>query len=121
LLADAERLESLVELVGASALPDRERVVLLGARLVREAVLQQSALSERDAFCTTEKQLALLEMALEVYDGCLGLLDRGVSATAIEEVDLGTVIRARDTVDPGDAEGIGAIAQAAMRQLDELQ
>ncbi|HYL52834.1 MAG TPA: ATPase, partial [Acidimicrobiia bacterium] len=121
LLADAERLESLVELVGASALPDRERVVLLSARLVREAVLQQSSLSEHDAFCTSEKQVALLEMALDVYDRCLALLGRGVPAASIEEVDLGTVIRARDTVGPGDAEGVHAIAQTALHQLDELQ
>ena len=47
LLADAERLESLVELVGASALPDRERVTLLGARLLRDGVLQQSALERQ--------------------------------------------------------------------------
>ena len=68
LLADADRLESLAELVGANALPDRERIVLLGARLLREGVLQQSALSEHDAFCAPEKQAALLEMALDVYD-----------------------------------------------------
>ena len=45
LLAEADRLGALAELVGAGALPGRERVVLLAGRLLREAVLQQSALS----------------------------------------------------------------------------
>jgi len=121
LLAGADRLASLVELVGASALPDRERVVLLGAQLVREAVLQQSALSEHDAFCAPEKQAALLDMALDVYDGCLALLDRGVSAAAIEEYDLSSVVRARDAVTNDDAEGVRVIAAAAQSGLKELR
>ena len=121
LLAEADRLESLVELVGANALPDRERVVLLGARLVREGVLQQSGLSAHDAFCAPEKQSALLEMALGVYDTCLSLLDRGVTATAIEECDLRAVIRARDTVAPDDVDGIRSIAAKARRVLEGLR
>jgi V/A-type H+-transporting ATPase subunit A len=121
LLAEADRLESLVELVGASALPDRERIVLLGARLVRTGVLQQSGLSDRDAFCGPEKQAALLGMVLDLYDRCLALLDRGVSAAAIEECDLGDVIRARDTVGPDDAAGVRSIAAAAMSDLEALR
>ena len=89
LLAEADRLESLAELVGASALPDRERIVLLGARLLREGVLQQSALSEHDGFCGPDKQAALLEMVLAVYDRFREMLERGVSAATIEEQDLG--------------------------------
>ncbi|MGH3390641.1 MAG: V-type ATP synthase subunit A, partial [Actinomadura sp.] len=41
LLAEADRLTALAELVGAGALADRERVVLLAGRLLREGVLQQ--------------------------------------------------------------------------------
>ena len=67
-----------VELVGLQALPARERMVLLAGRLLREAVLQQSALSANDATCTPAKQAALLELVLAVYDRCLALVDRGV-------------------------------------------
>ncbi len=84
LLAEADRLEAIAQLVGAGSLPDRERVVLLGARLLREAVLQQSALSANDAFCTPAKQAALLELVLTVYDTCAGLVGRGVSVEALE-------------------------------------
>ncbi len=121
LLADAERLQTLVELVGASALPDRERVTLLGARLLRDGVLQQSSLNENDAFCDRSKQRALLEMVLGLYDACLALLDRGISATEIEELDLSAVIRARDTVGPSDAAGVQMIAETARRQLAEMR
>jgi V/A-type H+-transporting ATPase subunit A len=118
LLAEADRLESLAELVGASALPDRERVALLGARLLREGVLQQSALSEHDGFCGPDKQSALLEMVLAVYDRFREMLESGVSATTIEEEDLGDVIRARDTVVGNDADGVRAIGAAVLQRLE---
>lgn len=43
--AEADRLAELVDPVGITALPARERMSVLAGRLVREAVLQQSALS----------------------------------------------------------------------------
>jgi len=121
LLAEADRLQSLAELVGASALPDRERIVLLGARLLREGVLQQSALSEHDAFCAPDKQAALLDMVLDVYDRFRELLARGVSAATIEEQDLSDLIRAHDTVGSDDATGIESIRSATLEQLEAVR
>ena len=121
LFAEADRLEPLVDLVGANALPDRERVTLLGARLLRDGVLEQSALSDNDASSDATKQLALLEMVLGVYDACLALLERSVSATEIEEFDFSTVIRARDTAGPADAAAVEAIAAAVQQQLSAIR
>jgi V/A-type H+-transporting ATPase subunit A len=120
LLAEGDRLASVSELVGISALPDRERMVLLGARLAREAVLQQSALSENDATCSTSKQLALVELVLAVHDATLELADAGVSAATIEALDLSEVVRARDEVGSDDAEGVRTIAKAVQQQLRAL-
>ncbi|MGA7835020.1 MAG: V-type ATP synthase subunit A [Acidimicrobiales bacterium] len=109
LLAEADRLASVVELVGLGALPSRERVVMLTGRLLREGVLQQSALSENDAYCSPEKQSALLDMVLAVYDRCLALLEGGLPASAIEEFDLTAVTRARDETGPDDDAGVNRL------------
>ena len=106
LLAEADRLAPMVELVGLSALPGRERMVMLAGRLLREAVLQQSAQSANDATCTPAKQTALLELVLAVYDRCLALIDDGHRAGVVEEFDLSGVIRVRDEVGPDDAAGV---------------
>jgi V/A-type H+-transporting ATPase subunit A len=99
LLAEADRLGALVELVGAAALPARERVVLLGGRLLREAVLQQSALSPIDAFSPAERTAALTGAVLDVVDDCQVLADRGVPAAVIEEQDFSPLLRAREEAD----------------------
>jgi len=117
LLSNADRLASVAELVGAGALPDRERVVLLAADLLRDAVLVQSAVSPNDAFCGVDKQAALLDGVLRIYDRCLALIAGGVPATLIEEVDISEFARASDEVGPNDAEAVRRIADSMLERL----
>ncbi len=117
LLAEGDRLASVAELVGVGALPDRERMTLLGARLAREAILQQSSLSDNDATCSPAKQAALVGLVLAVYDATLELVSAGVRAATIEAFDLSDAVRARDEVSPDDADGVRAIADAVLQRL----
>jgi V/A-type H+/Na+-transporting ATPase subunit A len=119
-LADADRLQSVVELVGLSGLPADERVVLLAGRLLREAVLQQSALSDKDAMCEPVKASALLGMVLDVLDRCLALVEGGVSPSAVEEVDFSGMTRVRDEVAPDDADGVVRRRDEVLARLDAL-
>jgi V/A-type H+-transporting ATPase subunit A len=117
LLAEADRLSSVVELVGLGALPAHERIVLLTGRLLREAILQQSAMSENDAYCSPAKQAALLDMVLSVHDKCLSLIEGGLPASAVEEIDLSTVTRARDETGPDDAEGVTRLRDEVLARM----
>ncbi|WP_067453158.1 V-type ATP synthase subunit A [Actinomadura macra] len=118
LLAESDRLAALAELVGSSTLPGHERMVLLAGRLLREGVLQQSALSPRDAFCTPERGAALTEAVLAVVDRCQELVGRGVPAGAVEEQDFAPIVRARE--DAATAADIGARREAMLNRLGEL-
>ena len=120
LLAEADRLASLAEIVGTASLPGHERIVLLGGRLLREGVLQQNALSRNDGFCSPEKGAALLDLVLEVVDTCQRLVDRGVAVSVIEETDLSGAVRAREDTGPEDAAGVGARGDAVLRRLGDL-
>ncbi|MDN4483563.1 V-type ATP synthase subunit A [Demequina lignilytica] len=117
-LAEADRLESLAEVIGVSSLPGRERVVVLGGRLLREGVLAQNALHPNDATCADAKGAALLDLVLDVIDACHAAIARGVSATALERVDMGPVIRAAQDGGPEDATAIAATRE---RMLDAIR
>jgi V/A-type H+-transporting ATPase subunit A len=121
LLADADRLSALAELVGVGALPGSERVVMLAGRLLREGVLQQSALSENDAFCSDAKGAALVDAVLTVVDRCQALVESGVPATAIEELDFGPLVRAREECGPDDVEGCRRHLDDMLTSLDALR
>jgi V/A-type H+-transporting ATPase subunit A len=120
LLAEAERLASLAELVGVGAMPGRERVVMLAGRLLREAVLQQSALSENDSFCSAEKSGALVDAVLAVVQRCRELVDGGLPAAAIEEVDFVGLIHVRDAVGPDDVAGVEAERDRMLTLLEAM-
>ncbi|GAB3979441.1 V-type ATP synthase subunit A [Actinoallomurus acanthiterrae] len=110
LLAEADRLALLAELVGAAALPARERVTLLAGRLLREGVLQQSALSPMDAFCGTERAVALTDSVLGVIGRCEALAARGVPAEQVEGNDFSPLLRAKDETANPDAVRVRAEA-----------
>jgi V/A-type H+-transporting ATPase subunit A len=120
LLTDADRIESIAQLVGADSLPGRERITLRTARLLRETVLQQSAALENDQFSSPAKQRALLTLVLEVYDRLIALLDRGVEVAELEAVDLSTVLQARYDTAPDGAAEVERIGRDVMHALEEI-
>jgi V/A-type H+/Na+-transporting ATPase subunit A len=96
LLAEADRVGVLAELMGITALPPRERITILAGRLIREGVLQQSALSATDGYCDPARSAALATAVLGVADRCLELADRGVDPASIEELDFSPILRAKE-------------------------
>jgi V/A-type H+-transporting ATPase subunit A len=64
LLQASRKLEQVAQLVGEEALPDEERVVLEGARLAREAFLQQDAFDAVDRFSNPAKTAGMLGTVL---------------------------------------------------------
>lgn len=119
LLTEADRLADLVDLIGITALPDQERISVLAGRLVREGVLQQSALSEHDAYCGAAKTAALGDAVLAVVDCCRELVEGGVSAATVEDMDFGPLLRARDEVGPDDVAGVVSRRDLVLARLRE--
>ena len=117
-LAEADRIGELAELMGVTALPARQRVAILAGRLAREGVLQQSAVSATDAYCDPPRSGALVDAVLAVSDRCIALAERGVAAALIEEQDFSPVLRAKE--DAGTPAAVRAIAGQMLARLDAL-
>jgi V/A-type H+/Na+-transporting ATPase subunit A len=124
LLAEADRLAALAELMGVAALPPGERATILGGRLIREGVLQQSALSSVDAFCGPARAAALCDAVLAVAGRCQELASAGVSPAVLENQDFSPILRAKEEADTPDAvtarrEEMLAALEALARAGDE--
>lgn len=118
LLAEADRLSSLAELMGIAALPPRERATILAGRLIREGLLQQSAISSADASCDIARAAALTAAVLAVAERCQQLASAGVPPAALENEDFSLILRAREeAVTP---EAVTDSGQAMLARLDEL-
>ncbi|MDD2814117.1 MAG: V-type ATP synthase subunit A [Thiotrichaceae bacterium] len=88
LLAHADELSRIVNLVGAEALSPSQRWVLTGATLIREGVLQQNAVDEIDSFCSPEKQMHLLSLMLLIYHQGIDLLALGVPVQQLQSLSI---------------------------------
>ncbi len=64
LLQKEAELQEIVQIIGPDALPERERLTLEIARMVREDFLQQSAFHEIDTYCALKKQFAMMDIIL---------------------------------------------------------
>ncbi|MEE8167553.1 MAG: ATP synthase subunit A [Candidatus Hydrothermarchaeales archaeon] len=88
LLQKEAELQEIVQLVGPDALPERERIVLEGARVIREDFLQQNAYHEVDTYCSAKKQFKMLNIMLKFYEESLDAVKEGVLAREIAELSV---------------------------------
>ena len=88
LLQKEAELQEIVQLVGPDALPDRERVILEVARMLREDFLQQDAFDEVDTYCPPMKQYLMLKIIMTFYQEALKAVERGVEPAKILKVSV---------------------------------
>ena len=93
LLAQADELTRIVNLVGPEALSPAQRWALEGADLIKQGVLQQSALDPVDSYCPPQKQFALLQTMLNIYRSGSELLELGIPVQEILRLPLLTEAR----------------------------
>ena len=94
LLQKESELQEIVQLVGADALPPRERGTLEVARMIREDFLQQNAYHEIDSFCSLEKQYLMARIILQWYNHANELIERGIGIEKINVMKIkGTIAR----------------------------
>ena len=78
LLQKEERLQQIVKLVGADALPDSQNFILEVCSIFKNAFLQQNAFDKIDRYCTVEKQIRMLSCILRYWHVGLEAINKGV-------------------------------------------
>ncbi|HDH63282.1 MAG TPA: V-type ATP synthase subunit A, partial [Firmicutes bacterium] len=77
LLEREAELEEIVRLVGIDALSPKDRLVLEGAKSIREDFLHQNAYHEIDTYTSLKKQYLMLKLILFFYDKSVEALQKG--------------------------------------------
>jgi len=76
-------LQEVVQLVGSDSLPEKERLTLEVAKMIREGILQQNAFHEVDAYCSPNKQYLMLKGVMRFGDLALEALENGATLDTI--------------------------------------
>ncbi|MFX1252040.1 MAG: V-type ATP synthase subunit A [Promethearchaeota archaeon] len=87
LLQKEKELQEIVQLVGPDALPEREKIILESARMIREDFLQQSAYSD-DSYCSLEKQYQILNAIMRMAVKLEALIDVGYTSEELQELPV---------------------------------
>jgi V/A-type H+-transporting ATPase subunit A len=122
LLARDAELSRIVNLVGPEALSSAQRWELEGAALIKEAMLQQSALDPVDTFCSPQKQFALLDLALTVYDKGAEMVNLGVPVQELQSLPLlAKVRRCKSMYSSDQLDGIRELRAQADKEFENIR
>jgi V/A-type H+-transporting ATPase subunit A len=88
LLQKEAELNEIVQLVGPDALPEKDRVTLEAARMLREDFLQQNAFDDTDTYCSPNKQYNMLKTLLLYNTTAQEALADGADVNKLVNLDV---------------------------------
>lgn len=118
ILQREERLQQIVKLVGPDVLPDAQKLILFVSEILKDGFLTQSAFDEKDAYCSPERQIALLRLIISFYRKARDLIQGGVTLARVRSLPCATeIVRAKAAI--GNTEMV-ALAELQKRVESEL-
>ncbi len=122
LLSRAEELARIINLVGAEALSPIQRWTVEMASLLREGLLQQNALDEVDSYCSPQKQFALLDLMIGLYQQGQALVKAGVPVSALLALPLlSRARRSKNLYGNDQLDELHALGEEFRSQLEKLR
>ena len=88
ILQEESELEEIVRLVGPESLPEKDKLILLVARMIREDFLIQGAYHEIDTYCPPQRAHSMLATILKFYELAGEMSEEGTSVADIRSSPL---------------------------------
>lgn len=88
LLQKESELKDIVQLVGPEALAPEDQMIMLTTKMLREDYLQQNAFNDVDAYCSLDKQFAMLDIVMDFYYQGLEAIRAGKDVKEFSKVDV---------------------------------
>ncbi len=116
ILQEEAELSEIVRLVGMEALPERDKLTLEIARMIREDFLRQNAFSEFDSYSPPRKTHLLMKLIMAFYRRAKELVEEGVPVSEIVKLPVRyRIARAKET----DFREFDALYEELMREMEE--
>jgi len=115
-------LRNIVKLVGPEALPNRQRLILETARIIRTAFLQQNALDPVDTYCSPQKQFKMLKIIVDFHHLSERIVNKGAPIFKIAQLpEVQEILRMKTAV-PNDKVGLlDDLERRMIQRFEELE
>ena len=121
LLQREERLQQIVKLVGPDVLPDNQKLILFIAEVLKDGFLAQSAFDDNDAYCSPEKQVALLRIMLGLYHRGRDLIQEGVPLGMVRGMEcVSEILRAKSALSNKELDKLADIDKKLNEEADRI-
>lgn len=121
LLQREERLQQIVKLVGPDVLPDSQKLILFIAEVIKDGFLAQSAFDTNDAYCSPEKQVALLRIMLGLYHRGRDLVQEGVPLGMVRGMEcVSDILRAKSALSNKELDRLADIDRRLNEEADRI-
>lgn len=122
LLKKEDRLQSIVKLIGPDSLASSDQLVLKVSEMIKNGFLQQNAFDDVDMYCSSEKQIMIIQLIMDFYKRSLALVKSGCPLVKINSMPAADeIVRIKMVVPNDKLEQIGEIRNRMNSQFAELE
>jgi V/A-type H+-transporting ATPase subunit A len=122
ILQAEDDLKNIVKLVGPEALPDKQRLILETARIIRIALLQQNALDPIDTYSSPQKQFKMLKIIVNFHRYADRVISKGAPISKITQMPIIEEIMRMKILIPNDKTNlIDEIDNRMQQHFEELE
>ena len=86
LLAEDDKIQQIIRLVGEDVLPDDQRLIALTASFLKNGYLQQGAFGP-DSYCPPKKGIAILNLLIAFHQKAEDMLSQGCPLSLLKGID----------------------------------
>jgi V/A-type H+-transporting ATPase subunit A len=122
ILQAEDDLKNIVKLVGPEALPDKQRLILEAARVIRVALLQQNALDPVDTYCSPQKQFKMMKIIVDYYHYSDKVVSKGAPIFKITQLPITEeIIRMKTSVPNDKVSSLDDLESRMQKTFEELE
>lgn len=120
LLEQEAELQEIVRLIGVDALSPEDRLILEGARSIREDFLHQNAFHEVDTYASLNKQYKMLAACLYNYNKAKEALSRGAAFDDIVKMKVREKISRMRYLSESEISGVDKLQDEITKEFQKL-
>lgn len=122
LLKKEDRLQAIVRLIGPDSLASSDQLVLKVSEMIKNGFLQQNAFDDVDMYCSSEKQIMIIQLIMDFYKRALSLVKSGCPLVKINFMPAADeIVRIKMVVPNDKLEQISEIRNRMNSQFAELE
>jgi len=118
LLQEESELEEIARLVGLESLSEQDRLILEGARSIREDFLHQHAFHEVDTYSSFMKQYKMLKLIIRYYVEAKKALEKGVTFKELANLKVREDIARAKYIDEKEIDKIDKIQETLLKEME---